>query len=255
MTAHSRERLDPTVDSRSPTGWRRWLVMLAQYQQARVAEFGLIVVAGFAAAVILLYAFAWLAGEVLDQETLAADMATLTFLQQFSSPWLTAIAQVISLMGSEFLVGVGAVLLVAFLWQQRWGAALSLVLVTAGAQLLNNVLKQAFQRPRPTPLTGLIAAQQFSFPSGHAMVSAAFYLFLAYLSWRLIRGRWPRVLLAGGLILLVLLIGLSRLYLEAHYLSDVIAGYMAGVLWTDTVVIAGRVLTVRTAPRGRPAPP
>jgi undecaprenyl-diphosphatase len=116
--------------------------------------------------------------------------------------------------------------------------------VTVGAQLLNDVLKQAFHRARPTPLQGLIEAQQFSFPSGHAMVSAAFYLFVAYLAWRLLRGRWRGVLVAG-LILLVLLIGLARLYLQAHYLSDVIAGYFAGLLWTDTVIIGGRVLTIR----------
>jgi undecaprenyl-diphosphatase len=125
----------------------------------------------------------------------------------------------------------------------------SLLLVVVGAQLLNNVLKDAFQRERPTPVTGLISAQQFSFPSGHAMVSAAFYLFLAYMAWKLIRGRWQRALMVGGLVLLVLLIGISRLYLEAHYLTDVIAGYLAGVLWAESVILGGWVLTMRTQSR------
>ena len=249
MSAGVAPHADPAVDARSPTGWRDWLLELARHERARVAEFGAILVAGFVAAAVLLYAFAWLAGEVLEQDTHAADLATLQFLQQFSSPQLTLLADFFSAMGSAIVVAIGAGLLVMFFWQRRWGAAVSLILVVAGAQVLNDILKQAFQRERPTPVTGLIGAQQFSFPSGHAMVAAAFYLFLAYLAWRLIRGRWQRALMVGSLVLLVLLIGISRLYLEAHYLSDVIAGFLAGALWADSVILGGRVLTLRMQSR------
>src|SRR5262249_55909796 len=130
------------------------------------------------------------------------------------------------------------------LWRRRWGAAFTLVLVTVGAQLLNDILKDVFHRARPQPLLGFIDAQQYSFPSGHAMVAAAVYLYVAYFSWRLVRGWW-RGLLAIGLIVLVVLIGISRLYLEAHYLSDVLAGYLAGLIWTDAVILAGHLLPLR----------
>jgi undecaprenyl-diphosphatase len=250
MAASAQDRFepgpDPTVDARSPAGWRDWLVQLAQRERARVAEFGVILAAGFVVSAVLLYLFAWLASEVLEQDTHAADLATLHFLQQFTSPQLTLLAEFFSAMGSEIVAVIAAVMLVVFLWQRRWGAAVSLILVVVGAQLLNNILKDAFQRERPTPVTGLISAQQFSFPSGHAMVSAAFYLFLAYMAWRLISGNWQRGLLVGSLVLLVLLIGLSRLYLEAHYLTDVIAGYLAGVVWALAVILGGRVLMLRT---------
>jgi len=251
MAATSEPNVDPTVDAASPSGWRDWLAELGHYEQGRVAEYGAILVAGFAAAAVLLYAFAWLATEVLDQETSAIDRATLQGLQQFSSPQLTLVANAISLMGSQAVLALGVVLLAVFLWQRRWGAAVNLVLVTAGAQVLNDVLKSAFHRTRPLPVGGFIDAQQYSFPSGHAMVSAAFYLYLAYLVWRLVHGRWRRALLVIGLVSLVLLIGLSRLYLQAHYLSDVIAGYLAGLLWTDSVIVGGRVLTVRAHRQGR----
>lgn len=209
-----------------------------------LAQFGGIVCAGFLAAVLLLYAFAWLANEVLEQETLALDNATLSFLQQFSSPQLTLAAQFFSLLGSEVVLAITALLLLIFAWQRRWGRALTLAIVTGGAEVLNNILKDQFRRTRPEPVAGFIAAQQFSFPSGHAMVSAAFYFYLAYLSWQLVRGLW-RWVLVGALVLLVFLIGLSRLYLEAHYLSDVIAGYLAGFLWTDAVILGGRALSAR----------
>lgn len=249
MATRSDRRVDPTVDAPSPSGWRNWLAELGHYEQTRVAEYGAILVAGFAAAAVLLYAFAWLATEVLDQETAAIDMGTLQFLQQFTSPQLTLLANAISLMGSQVVLALGVALLAVFFWQRRWGAAVNLIVVTAGAQVLNDVLKSAFHRTRPTPVGGLIESQQYSFPSGHAMVSAAFYLFLAYLVWRLAEGRWRRTLLVVGLVVLVLLIGLARLYLEAHYLSDVIAGYCAGLLWTDATIIGGRVLAVRTRRR------
>jgi undecaprenyl-diphosphatase len=253
MAARAREgdepTVDPTVDAPSASGWRNWLARLSHFEQARLAEFGLILLGGFIAAAVLLYAFAWLATQVLEQETHTVDTGTLEVLLRFNAPQLTLLANAISLMGSQVVVAVGAALLAVFLWQRRWGAAVSLILVTAGAQLLNDVLKEAFHRTRPTAVSGFIDAQQYSFPSGHAMVSAAFYLYLAYLTWRLVHERWRRVLLVSGLVLLVVLIGLSRLYLQAHYLSDVIAGYLAGVLWTDSVILGGRALTLRTRPR------
>jgi undecaprenyl-diphosphatase len=140
------------------------------------------------------------------------------------------------------------VLLGLFLWQRRWGAAVMLLLVSGGVLLLNNILKSTFHRARPAQVAALIAAQQYSFPSGHAMVGAAFYTYLAYLCLRLVHGVWRFVLIAG-LVVLVLLIGAARIYLQAHYLSDVIAGYIAGFVWADAVIIGSQLLVTRGWPR------
>ena len=218
--------------------------------RVKLAQFGGIVAAGFVAAVLVLYGFAWLANEVLEQETQAIDTATLNFLQQFASPQMTLAAHFVSLLGSEVVLVITALLLIVLAWQRRWGRAVTLVLVTGGAEVLNNLLKSLFHRTRPEPVIGILAAQQFSFPSGHAMVSAAFYFYLAYVVWRLVHGVW-RWVLVGGLILLVLLIGVSRLYLQAHFLSDVIAGYLAGFLWTDAVILGRRELMARQKGRTR----
>lgn len=218
--------------------------------RVKLAQFGGIVAAGFVAAVLVLYGFAWLANEVLEQETQAIDTATLNFLQQFASPQMTLAAHFVSLLGSEVVLAITALLLIVLAWQRRWGRAVTLVLVTGGAEVLNNILKSLFHRTRPEPVIGILAPQQFSFPSGHAMVSAAFYFYLAYVVWRLVHGVW-RWVLVGGLILLVLLIGVSRLYLQAHFLSDVIAGYLAGFLWTDAVILGRRELMARQKGRTR----
>jgi undecaprenyl-diphosphatase len=191
---------------------------------------------------LVLYAFAWLADEVLTQETIILDNAASAYLQQFSSPELTTVMWAISLMGSEAVWVFAAILLVIFAWQRRWGWAVTTIVVPVGAQLLNNFLKGAFHRTRPTPvLPGFFIVQQFSFPSGHAMVGMAFYCFVAYVSWRFVRGT-RRILIVLILAILVILIGVSRIYLGVHYLSDVIAGYLAGFLWTDMVILGSRLL-------------
>ena len=242
---------DLAVESAPGTDPAHWIAGLARHGDERLARLGGAAVAGVVVAFVVVYAFALLAYEVLEQQTAALDNGTLEFLQRFSSPQLTRAAEIISLFGSELVWVVGVVLLGVFAWQRRWGAALMLVLVTGGAQLLNDVLKELFHRARPESLQGIIHAQQFSFPSGHAMVAAAFYLYLAYITWRLVRAWWRGVVIVG-LVLLALLVGLSRVYLEAHYLSDVIAGYLAGVLWTDALILGSRGLKMRTQRRPRP---
>jgi undecaprenyl-diphosphatase len=235
---------DPRVATAPDSAWEGWAEEV-EARPERVAGFGLALVLGFAGGVAALLAFAWLADEVLGRQTQQVDDATLAFLRQSSSPVLDALALGVSMLGSEVVLVLGVVLLGVFAWQRRWGAFGGLLLVTGGAQVLNDVLKDLFHRTRPAPVAGLIAAQQFSFPSGHAMVSAAFYFFLAYLAWRLVVQPFWRVVLVSGLVVLVLLIGLARLYLAAHFLSDVVAGYFAGFVWTDAVILGGRFLKLR----------
>lgn len=128
---------------------------------------------------------------------------------------------------------------------------MTLLLVTGGATVLNNVMKMTFQRPRPAPvldpLASIIHSQTWSFPSGHAMVSASFYFFLAYLSWRVLHG-WKQVVVTTAILLLVLAVGISRIYLGVHFLTDVIAGYCAGAVWTEAVILAQRYLAWRRRP-------
>jgi undecaprenyl-diphosphatase len=235
---------EPTVASASPAGWRNWLLHLVRYGRDRLAALGLTLGLGLATALLALYLFAVLADQVMEQETVQLDDAVLGALRQVQSPGLDLAARVVSALGSEVLVVLMVLLLIVLGWQRRWGAMVGLVLTVGGAQLLNDVLKDWFHRTRPAPLEGLIPAQAFSFPSGHAMVGAAFYLVVGYLAWRLLHGRW-RIVCAACLVLIALLIGLARLYLGVHYLTDVIAGYIAGVAWTDAVIVGGHLLARR----------
>ena len=243
---------DPVVSAAPAGGWRTWFRSLVATAKGRLAGASALLLATLLLDAAALALFGHLADEVMEGETKAVDTSLFLYFRSIASPGLDELARLVSAMGSE-VVGLLLVVLTAyFVMVRRYGAAASLVLVTAGAQLLNDVLKDFFRRPRPIESTSFIRAQVWSFPSGHAMVSAAFYLFLIYVGWRLLHGaaRW---VWAGVLVTLVLLIGLSRMYLGVHYLTDVIAGYAAGAAWTAAVIAAGRLLALRRG-RYRPAP-
>lgn len=217
---------------------------LASRGRARVAALSLTLLVGLGGAGGALVLFGYLAEAVVEGEVEWWDASLLTALAASASPTLDRLAWAFSLLGSEALAALLVVLCVLFALRRQWGAAVSLLIVVVGSQLLNNLLKATFHRTRPAPLTGLIPAQEFSFPSGHAMVAAAFYLYLAFLAWRHVSG-WRRVVTTAGLLLVVLLVGFSRLYLGVHYLSDVVAGYVAGFLWTASVIASSRLLRSR----------
>lgn len=94
--------------------------------------------------------------------------------------------------------------------------------------LLNQILKHIVQRPRPTEFR-IIDESGYSFPSGHSMVSAAFYGFLIYLIYKNVKNKYLKLGLILLLSILIILIGISRIYLGVHYTSDVLAGFLISI--------------------------
>ncbi|WP_417809646.1 phosphatase PAP2 family protein [Thioclava sp.] len=167
--------------------------------------------------------------------------------------WTPALIQVFTwftALGDTRLVA--AVLALAVLWLallRRPGLLVGL-LVALGTDLISVIiLKTAFGRPRSA--LGYFAETTGSFPSGHATLSVAFYGMLFYLLWRL--GRMGAVMAAFLATLVAGLIGLSRLYLVEHYLSDVLAGWMLGGLCLISgIAVAEWMMRGRAAPQGQP---
>jgi undecaprenyl-diphosphatase len=191
-------------------------------------------------AVLAIFLFAWLAENVAAQHTLNFDSSVRAAVHARSSPALTRLMFAISFMGSGGLVASALLAFALFRYFQWRRAAIWLVVTLAGALVLDLTLKFAFHRPRPIPFFGPIP-RTYSFPSGHSLFSFCFYGVLAGLLAGRVRSMSARLLIWLVAALLVLSIGLSRIYLGVHYPSDVIAGYLAGTIWAATMVALDRV--------------
>jgi len=182
------------------------------------------------------------------------DTATTVFLHGLASPSLDALMDAAPFLGSSpvlaAVVGFAVVLLVV---RRRRAEAVFVVVAFAGTLVLNDWLKLLFQRPRP----GFDWAQAWpetGFPSGHSMNSFVVYVAIAMVVWRL-RGRGVGTIALVPAIVLAVSVGISRIYLGAHWLSDVIGGFLAGALWLLVLVAAmDRVSRLRRGGRGD-APP
>jgi undecaprenyl-diphosphatase len=110
-------------------------------------------------------------------------------------------------------------------------AASWLAIASLGASVLNVLLKSVFARERPALLDSELLPGSFSFPSGHAFLSAAIYLTAGALLTQVIAKPATRAIVLAAAVLMTVLIGLSRVYLGVHYPSDVLAGWTLGLCW------------------------
>jgi membrane-associated phospholipid phosphatase len=167
------------------------------------------------------------------------DRALAAWLHDHASSVLTPILVAVTTLGSAWVLAPLAVVAVALLLRRHRGRdALMVALAIVGAELLTVGLKAGFERERPFFADPLAVEGTFSFPSGHATVSLAVYGALAIVmaKSRETLARRIAVLLAAAA--LILLIGFSRLYLGVHFLSDVLAGFSAGLAWLGLCTLA-----------------
>ncbi len=197
--------------------------------------------------VFVVWAFAGLTEEVMEGDSRRFDRAVLLWIHTHFPAWLGEPMRLVTALGYyEVVLPILAVVVLIF-YLKRWRLSATLLLAsTAGSIVLTTVLKAVFRRPRPEVFDSGYTSSFYSFPSGHATVAVGFYGMLTLLIAYRLKGveRWAVV--AGG-VLLVLLIGFSRLYLGVHYPTDVLAGYLAAPLW---VVSVGAVYVMWVSIRG-----
>ena len=154
---------------------------------------------------------------------------------------------------------LAAVLVIAViaLWiRHRHADAILVVLTIAAAAIVSGTVKSAVARARPTVPHPILHVAGGSFPSGHALTSAAAMGLVVVLSWPRLRERGHPVaaaLVAGGAVLVTLLVGFSRLVLGVHYVTDVLAGWLFGVLIVAVMLVIVRVAVQLAGRRGHPA--
>ena len=195
----------------------------------------------FALAGVLFLLIAW---NVSARGALAAlDTRLADWLHAHATAPLTAVMLAVTHLNSTFAIGVWSALfagVLARLRERYW--ILTLGLAVGGAMLLNLVLKQAYERARPRFEEPLIALETFSFPSGHTAAAVAFYgVLAAFLVSRFYDTR-RRAACVGAALAAVALVAFSRLYLGAHYLSDVVAAVCSSTAWLVLCLAFGHAL-------------
>lgn len=160
---------------------------------------------------------------VLNGNLLSFDYKVFDFIHHYLlSDFLTFFLKIITYMGSAWFLGLITLIILCFFKNKLIGICLGINLFLVS--MLNLILKNIFLIPRPDTLN-LILENGFSYPSGHAMTSFAFYGFIIYLVYKKMK---PSVLKKGLIllfILLILFIGFSRIYLGVHHFSDILGGY------------------------------
>ena len=176
------------------------------------------------------------------------DQSTADVLHTYASgaPKLTHYFHIVSILGSlKALALVGVLVAAALLVQRSWLTLSTWLAAVLGGEALNLLLKDLFARPRPYFGHPLVVETSYSFPSGQAMESLVVYGMLAYFALLTLRSKRMRVVSVGGAVVLVTLIGFSRVYLGAHYISDVVGGFAAGGAWLSAVITAWEAMRRR----------
>ena len=198
--------------------------------------------------------FVALADEVLEQETQSFDETVVRAMRRADDPsmpigpaWLRSAAVDVTALGGVTVLTLVTLAVCGFLALVRHFRSMLLVLgSTVGGAVLNSALKALFSRPRPAVVPHLAETFSTSFPSGHAMLSTIVYLTLGVLLAQLSESRWLKVYVLGVAVLLSFLVGLTRVFLGVHYLTDVLGGWMAGLAWALFIVLVARAARRRS---------
>lgn len=190
----------------------------------------------FTALIISVILFLLIAEQIYANRNLPSDEPILLFIHTFTSPFLSVFFTTITHLGDSIVVLIIAAILVLYYAYRKMYQRLFLVISGIGGVVTSNtVLKSIFQRDRPSFWRHIVEETNFSFPSGHATLSAALAALLIILSWNT-KYRWLVMVLAlAG----VFLVGISRVYLGVHYPSDILAGWCVSIAWVLLISAVG----------------
>lgn len=208
----------------------------------------------------LLAVFIQVADDILEGESHAYDTAILLAFRTDNPAvpigpwWLTEMVGDFTALGGYAVLTLFSLIAIGYLLVLRRHASACLVVLSGvGGTLLNQFLKQGFDRPRPDLVAHLTEVHTLSFPSGHAMLSAVIYLTLGVLLARSHGSRRLKAYIMAVAILLTMLVGTSRIFLGVHWPSDVLAGWCLGGAWAILCLLLVRYLARPSQSAATPA--
>ena len=217
----------------------------------------LAILAGALAIITFALLFVQLADAVVAGQTQQIDERILRALRRPDDPaipigpkWLRVAALDITSLGAAAVITLTVLAVIGFmLLHGMYRTAAFVVAASAGGWLLNFALKGVIERARPDVVPHLHEVNSLSFPSGHAMTSAAVYLTLGALVMDMTRTRLGKIYCMIVAMLATALVGATRVYLGVHYPTDVLAGWLMGLSWATFCWVVEQWLQRRTALR------
>jgi membrane-associated phospholipid phosphatase len=200
-----------------------------------------VLLGGLGASLASVFLFGKLADEVLEHESMAFDTRLVEEARETRSPALDKAMSAVTLLGEPWALGmVGALVTLRWRAEERKADLATGAMALLGGSVVNQALKLLFRRKRPGLRLRRAHAAGYSFPSGHATTTLATYGTLAYLVGRRgnLTGHEAAQLVWVPVLLVCAVVGGSRVYLEVHYPTDVLAGWAAATVWVTTCGIA-----------------
>ena len=175
--------------------------------------------------------FIYLVRMIFIRESTEFDDRVFSTIKPYINDGLTNFMLVITFLGKhDLLIPLNFVLIAFFIYRKERWFATRIAALSLSSLLLMFILKFFFQRNRPLqPVIDDVSG--YSFPSGHALISVVFYGLFIHMIWHEVKSKWLRIVLIILLGTLILLIAFSRIYLNVHFASDVIAGLAVGFIW------------------------
>ncbi len=168
----------------------------------------------------------------MEETVLLAGRSAENVSDPFGPPWFENAVRDITALGSTIVLGLLTLMIVVyFILRHEYPAAWLITISVVGAQILSSLLKLGIGRPRPDVVLHLMHASDFSFPSGHSLLSTVFFLTIGLYAAGCVMDRRLKIYYCTVATVVTLLVGLSRVYLGVHYPTDVIAGWLIGFAW------------------------
>jgi len=238
-------------DTLSPSRWRRFL----RSRFTREGTVGLYLTVGFLGCAALAVLFGLLADSVFDlRGSTPLDREVTLAIEGFHAPARDRLARAVSFLGDHrFLLPATLVVTAALSQKGRRVSALLFFAVVIGGWLIESLLKIIYHRARPGLWPALVTEKTYSFPSGHATMSTLFYGAVTALVLHLSRDRVLRGAVLALATLVILSVCYTRVYLGAHWTTDVVAGILVGLFWV-VVCATGTEYLARRKPRNARSP-
>ena len=250
-TSRKRDRLGPMTSEQTAAFARRAL---------RIARTEIAAISALFIVALGVMTFVELADDMTEADGRAFDEAVLgamrpgAMIDPWGPGWLEEAAMDLTALGGIAVLGLFALVTVGFLILQRKRlSALLLVLGLAGGVALSEGLKAMFGRERPPEALQAVETLNASFPSGHSLLSAVFYLSIGVMLTRAFPQKRFKAYIIGVAVLLTLIVGLTRVYLAAHWATDVLAGWSVGAAWAMALWLVA--YAVQRAQQGHPQAP